>query len=94
LYALRSTDNDVALQLDLLAAQKAALRPDNQPSAKAHQQEHSRLQHQVEQTSEQLSEERSAVTDKEVELNRWREDKEEVSKIQVGDEEQWADGRV
>lgn len=91
---LALADDGKALQRDLLAAQKAAKRPDNQPSAKAHREEHDRLQHQTEQTRDQLSQERSSVTDKEVELNRWKGEKEEVGKIEVGDEEHWADGRV
>jgi kinetochore protein Spc24 len=42
-------------------------------------------------TGKQLNEEQSAVAKKEVDLGRWKADREEVGKVVVGNDD-WADG--
>jgi hypothetical protein len=44
--------------------------------------------------AKQLKEEQSIVQQKEEELSKWKAEKEEVSKMEVGDEGEWADGKV
>ena len=46
------------------------------------------------QTAKQLKEEEAAVAKKELELSRWKAEREEVAKMTVGDEDGWADGKV
>jgi hypothetical protein len=41
-----------------------------------------------------LVEAEGSVTKKQSELSRWRVEKEEVGKLEVGDEGAWADGKV
>jgi len=41
-----------------------------------------------------LTEEQSLVREKQVDLRKWEDEKEEVTKLEVGDEGAWADGKV
>lgn len=87
-------DNQIDLELELKKARLASQRPSNQPTSKDHRAEVEKIEHQYTQIAKQLKEEESGVAKKEIELNRWKVEKEEVGKIQVGDEEHWADGKV
>jgi kinetochore protein Spc24 len=82
------------LKKELKKAKLDALRPANQPTEMAHNAEVDRLERDYTQCGKQLKEEEAGVSRKQSELSRWKVDKEEVGKIQVGDEGAWADGKV
>ena len=82
------------LEVELEKARIASQRPANQPTSKDHKSEVDKIEHQYTQIGKQLKEEESGVSKKEIELNRWKVEKEEVGKMSVGDEEHWADGKV
>lgn len=93
----KGNDDTTCLGLtdDLHKAREAAQRPANQPTSEEHRVEVDRLEQAYAQTGKQLKEEQAAVAKKEAELSRWKSEKEEVGKIEVGDEgENWADGKV
>jgi hypothetical protein len=79
---------------DLKKAKLDALRPQNQPTQEAHLAEVERLEREHSQSGKQLVEAEGSVTKKQSELSRWRVEKEEVGKLEVGDEGAWADGKV
>jgi hypothetical protein len=79
---------------DLKKAKLDALRPQNQPTQEAHLAEVERLEREHSQSGRQLVEAEGSVTKKQSELSRWRVEKEEVGKLEVGDEGAWADGKV
>jgi hypothetical protein len=83
-----------ALMKDLKKAKLDALRPQNQPTQEAHLAEVERLEREHSQSGKQLVEAEGSVTKKQSELSRWRVEKEEVGKLEVGDEGAWADGKV
>jgi hypothetical protein len=71
-----------------------AQRPPNQPTSEAHKTEVEQIERQSSQITKQLKEEQMQITNREAELNKWRAEKEEVGKLEVGDEGEWADGKV
>ena len=79
---------------DLKKAKLDALRPQNQPTQEAHFAEVERLEREHSQSGRQLVEAEGSVSKKQSELSRWRVEKEEVGKLEVGDEGAWADGKV
>lgn len=83
-----------ALERDLKEAQQAAERPANQPTTLQHRTEVEHIEQVYTQTAKLLKEEEAAVARKELELSRWKTDREEVAKMTVGDEDGWADGKV
>jgi len=84
----------IALMKDLKKAKLDALRPQNQPTQEAHLAEVERLEREHSQSGRQLVEAEGSVSKKQSELSRWRVEKEEVGKLEVGDEGAWADGKV
>ena len=86
--------DEEALMKDLKKAKLDALRPQNQPTQEAHLAEVERLEREHSQSGKQLVEAEGSVTKKQSELSRWRVEKEEVGKLEVGDEGAWADGKV
>jgi hypothetical protein len=86
--------DEIALMKDLKKAKLDALRPQNQPTQEAHLAEVERLEREHSQSGKQLVEAEGSVTKKQSELSRWRVEKEEVGKLEVGDEGAWADGKV
>ncbi|WWD22760.1 hypothetical protein CI109_107253 [Kwoniella shandongensis] len=74
-------------------ATAAAQRPSSHPSAAEHDAQVRSLEQQQYATGKQLNEEQAAVAKKEVELGRWKSEKDEVGKIEVG-EGGWADGKI
>lgn len=74
-------------------AAAAAQRPAGIPSAAEHDAQVRQLEQTQYSVSKQLNEEQSAMGKKEVELGRWKGEKDEVGKWQVGDEE-WSDGKM
>ncbi|WRT63336.1 uncharacterized protein IL334_000241 [Kwoniella shivajii] len=74
-------------------ASTAAQRPPSHPSATEHDAQVRTLEQQQYATGKQLNEEQAAVAKKEVELGRWKNEKEEVDKLQIG-EEDWANGKI
>lgn len=79
---------------DLKKAKTDAIRPQNQPTEEAHLAEVERLEREYAQSGKQLQEAQGSVSKKQSELSRWRVEKEEVGRLEVGDEGAWADGRV
>ncbi|KAK8844688.1 hypothetical protein IAR55_006537 [Kwoniella newhampshirensis] len=71
----------------------ASQRPSSHPTAAEHDAQVRSLEQQQYATGKQLNEEQAAVAKKEVELGKWRNEKEEVGKIEVG-EGGWADGKI
>ena len=71
-----------------------ALRPQNQPTPEGHLAEVDRLEREYAQSGKQLSEAEAGVSKKQSELGRWKVEKEEVGRMEVGDERAWADGKV
>jgi hypothetical protein len=86
--------DEIALMKDLKKAKLDALRPQNQPTQEAQLAEVERLEREHSQSGKQLVEAEGSVTKKQSELSRWRVEKEEVGKLEVGDEGAWADGKV
>ena len=79
---------------ELEKARRAAQRPSNQPTSYEHKAELDALENQRTQVGKQLKQEEANVTKKEAELTKWKSEKEEVEKLQVGDEGDWANGKV
>jgi hypothetical protein len=79
---------------DLKKARLDALRPQNQPTPEGHLAEVDRLEKEYAQSGKQLAEAEGSVSKKQSELSRWKVEKEEVGKLEVGDEGAWADGKV
>lgn len=86
--------DEEALMKDLKKAKLDALRPQNQPTQEAHLAEVERIEREHSQSGKQLVEAEGSVSKKQSELSRWRVEKEEVGKLEVGDEGAWADGKV
>jgi hypothetical protein len=87
------TDNSVLIK-NLEKAKLDAQRPHNQPTPEGHRAEVDRIEREVQQTKKKLLEEEGMVSKKVAEIRNWEEEKEEVSRLQVGDEGAWADGKV
>ena len=83
-----------ALEENLKRAKLDAKRPQNQPTSEAHRAEVKRVEREIEQIEQKLTEEQSLVREKQVDLRKWEDEKEEVTKLEVGDEGAWADGKV
>ncbi|WVQ82578.1 hypothetical protein IAT38_004708 [Cryptococcus sp. DSM 104549] len=81
------------LSRQLTAAASAAQRPPSHPTVAEHDAQVHALEQQQYATGKQLNEEQANVAKKEVELGKWRAEKEEVGKMEVG-EGGWADGKI
>ncbi|WVQ72350.1 hypothetical protein IAR50_001901 [Cryptococcus sp. DSM 104548] len=83
------------LSRQLNQAASAAQRPPSHPSPAEHDAQVRSLEQQQYSTGKQLNDEQAAVAKKEVELGKWKLAKEEIGKVEVGeDAESWADGKV
>ncbi|ODO00253.1 hypothetical protein I350_06882 [Cryptococcus amylolentus CBS 6273] len=83
------------LSRQLNQAASAAQRPPSHPSPEEHDAHVRSLEQQQYSTGKQLNDEQAAVAKKEVELGKWKASKEEIGKVEIGeDAESWADGKV
>lgn len=90
----RPTTDIPALEENLKRAKLDAKRPQNQPTPEAHRAEVKRVEREIEQIEQKLTEEQGLVREKQVDLRKWEDEQEEVTKLEVGDEGAWADGKV
>jgi len=74
-------------------ASAKAQRPANHPSSSEHDTQVRQLEQQQYSVGKQLNEEQAGVAKKEVELGKWKSEKEEIGKVEVG-EDGWADGKM
>jgi kinetochore protein Spc24 len=74
-------------------AASAAQRPAGLPSAAEHDSQVGELEQTQYSVGKQLNEEQANMGKKEVELGRWKSEKEEVGKWEVGDGD-WRDGKM
>jgi len=75
------------------SAATAAQRPPSHPSPSEHDAQVRSLEQQQYAVGKQLNEEQAAVAKKEVEVGRWKGEKEEVGRKEVG-EDGWVDGKM
>lgn len=74
-------------------AANAAQRPTSHPTPEEHDSQVRTLEQQQYSVGKQLNEEQAGVAKREVELGRWKAEKEEVGKKEIG-EDGWADGKM
>ncbi|WVW81398.1 hypothetical protein I302_103390 [Kwoniella bestiolae CBS 10118] len=88
------------LSRQLAQASSAAQRPSSHPTAVEHEEQVRQLEQKQYTVGKQLNEEQSLVSKKEVELGKLKLEKQEVEKINIGEEDEddgkndWMDGKI
>ncbi|WWD06218.1 hypothetical protein V865_004304 [Kwoniella europaea PYCC6329] len=88
------------LTRQLAQASAAAQRPSSHPTAMEHEEQVRQLEQKQYSVGKQLNEEQSAVSKKEVELGKLKLEKQEVEKINIGEDDDedgqsdWMDGKI